>query len=131
MWYIQVPAKCGHVGRRHYIVKDFYIEATSGKEAAFKVRYTPRVKHNRKDAILSVEVITKAEYLIGKAVQAEDPYFQVHSSTEQRRCGAVDNDVILPEIEIPKRSKSKNPIYYNKLARIIRRDTQRRLLGEI
>ncbi len=131
MWYFKVTAKCGHVGRRHYIVKDFYIEATSGKEAAFKVRYTPRVKHNRKDAILSVEVITKAEYLIGKAVQAEDPYFQVHSSTEQRRCGAVDNDVILPEIEIPKRSKSKNPIYYNKLARIIRRDTQRRLLGEI
>ncbi len=131
MWYFKVTAKCGHVGRRHYIVKDFYIEATSGKEAAFKVRYTPRVKHNRKDAILSVEVITKAEYLIGKAVQAEDPYFQVHSSTEQRRCGAVDYDVILPEIEIPKRSKSKNPIYYNKLARIIRRDTQRRLLGEI
>ena len=131
MWYFKVTAKCGHVGRRHYIVKDFYIEATSGKEAAFKVRYTPRVKHNRKDAILSVEVITKAEYLIGKAVQAEDPYFQVHSSTEQRRCGAVDNDVILPEIEIPKRSKSKNPIYYNKLARIIRRDTQRRVLGEI
>lgn len=131
MWYFKVTAKCGHVGRRHYIVKDFYIEVTSGKEAAFKVRYTPRVKHNRKDAILSVEVITKAEYLIGKAVQAEDPYFQVHSSTEQRRCGAVDNDTILSEIEAPKRQRSKNSIYYNKIARIIRKDTQRRLAGEI
>lgn len=131
MWYFKVTAKCGHVGRRHYIVKDFYIEANSGKEAALKVRYLPRVKHDRKDAILSVEALTKAEYLIGKALQAEDLYFRVHSSTEQRRCGAVDYDAILPEIEIHKRQKSKNSIYYNKLARIIRKDTQRRLAGEI
>ncbi len=59
MQYFKVTAKRGHVGRRHYIVKAFYIEANSGKEAAFKVRYTPRVKHDRKDAILSVEAITK------------------------------------------------------------------------
>ncbi len=131
MRYFKVTAKCGHVGRHHYIVKDFYIEANSGKEAAFKVRYLPRVKHDRKDAILSVEVITKAEYLIEKEAQAEDLYFLVHSSTEQRRCGAVDNDTILSEIEVPKRQRSKNSIYYNKLARIIRRDTQRRLAGEI
>lgn len=131
MQYFKVTAKCGHVGRHHYIVKDFYIKANSGKEAAFKVRYMPRVKHDRKDAILSVEIITKSEYMIGKAAQAEDLYFMVHSSTEQRRCGAVDYDVILPEKEITKRPKSKNSIYYNKLARIMRRDTQCRLAGEI
>lgn len=131
MRYFKVTAKCGHVGRHNYIVKDFYIEANSGKEVAFKVRYLPRVKHDRKDAILSVEVITKAECLIGKETQAEDPYFQVHSSTEQKRCGAVDYEAILPETEIPKYPKNKNSIYYNKLARIIRKDTQRRLVGEI
>lgn len=131
MRYFKVMAKCGHVGRHYYIVKDFYIEANSGKEAAFKVRYLPRVKHDRKDAILSVEVITREEYLTGKAMHAEDPYFQVHSSTEQRKCGAVDYDAILPEMEIPKYQKNKNSIYYNKLARIIRRDTQCRLTGEI
>lgn len=130
MRYYKVAAKCGHVGRHHYIVKEFYIEANDGKEAAFKVRHLPRVKHDRKDAILSVEAITKDEYFVGKALQAEDMYFRVHSSTEQRQCGAVDYDLVFPEIEATKRQKCKNPIYYRKLARIIRRDIQRRLTGE-
>lgn len=130
MRYFKVVAKCGHVGRHRYIVKDFYIVANDGKEAAFKVRHLPRVKHDRKDAILSVEAIAKDEYLVGKAVQAKDMYFRVHSSTEQRQCGAVDYDLVLSETEATKYQKCKNPIYYHKLARIIRRDIQRRLAGE-
>ena len=131
MRYYKVVAKCGHVGRHHYIAKDFYIMANDGKEAAYKVRYLPRVKHDRKDAILSVEVITKTEYLAGKALQAKDMYFSVHNSTEQRRCGAVDYSLVLPETNGTKRQKSKNPIYYQKLARIIRKDIQQRLTGEL
>ena len=130
MRYFKVAAKCGHVGRHHYIVKDFYIVANDGKEAAFKVRHLPRVKHDRKDAIFSVEAIEKDEYSEGKALQGKDMYFQVHSSTEQRQCGAVDYDLVLPEIENTKHQKGKKPIYYNKLARIIRRDTERLLAGE-
>ena len=130
MRYFKVSAKCGHVGRHCYIIKDFYIVANDGKEAAFKVRHLPRVKHDRKDAILSVQAIAKDEYLEGKALQAKDMYFRVHSSTEQRQCGAVDYDLVLPEIENTKHQKGKKPIYYNKLARIIRRDTERRLTGE-
>ena len=131
MRYFKVVAKCGHVGRHHYIAKDFYIVANDGKEAAYKVRYLPRVKHDRKDAILSVDAITEAEYLEGKALQAKDMYFSVHSSTEQRRCGAVDYALVLPETKASKRQKNKNPFYYQKLAKIIRRDTQRRLTGEL
>lgn len=131
MGYFKVVAKCGHVGKHHYIVKDFYIRANNGKEAAFKVRYLPRVKHNKKDAILSVKAITKAEYLEGKELQAKDLYFSVHSISEQRQCGAVDYSLVLPEIETAKHPKCKNPIYHHKLARIIRKDTQRRLKGEI
>ena len=50
--FYRVKAKCGHVGRNNYIVKNFYVVASSGKEAAHKVRYFPRVKHDRKDAYL-------------------------------------------------------------------------------
>lgn len=71
--------------------------ANDGKKAAYKVRYLPRVKHDIKDAILSVEIITKTEYLVGKALQAKDMYFSVHSSTEQRICGAVDYALVFPE----------------------------------
>ena len=131
MRYYKVLAKCGHVGRHKYILKEFYIEASNGKDAAFKVRYLPRVKHHRKDAILSVEAITEDEYLAGKALQAEDMYFRVHSSTEQRRCGAVDYRLVLSEREATKRQKCKNPYYHLKLAKIIRRDTQLRLIGEV
>lgn len=131
MRYYKVAAKCGHVGRHHYIIKEFYIEANDGKEVAFKVRHLPRVKHDKKDAILSVEAIAKDEYLAGKALQVEDMYFKVHSSTEQRKYGAIDYESVLPEIKVNKRQKCRNPIYYNKLARIIRRDTQRRLSGEL
>ena len=74
MRYFKVVAKCGHVGRHRYIVKDFYIVANDGKEAAFKVRHLPRVKHDRKDAILSVEAIAKDEYLVGKAVFLHSKY---------------------------------------------------------
>lgn len=131
MRYFKVVAKCGHVGRHHYIIKDFYIVANDGKEAALKVRYLPRVKHNRKDAILSVEAISKEEYLVGKALHAQDMYFKVHSSTEQKRCGAVDYNLVLPETRATKRQKYKNSLYYQKLARIIRKDTQRQLTGEV
>lgn len=130
MRYFKVMAKCGHVGRNRYIVKEFFIAADDGKAAAYKVRYFPRVKHDRKDAILSVEAITEVEYLEGRAEQADDPYFRVHSSTEQRRCGAVDYDRVISE-EVSERKKSKKSIYYRKLARMIRKDTQRQLAGEI
>lgn len=131
MRYFKVVAKCGHVGRYNYIPKDFYIVANDGKEAALKVRYLPRVKHDRKDAILSVEAILKEEYLVGKVLHNQDMYFRVHSSTEQKRCGAVDYDLVLPETETTKRQKYKNTLYFQKLAKIIRKDTQRQLKGEV
>ncbi|MDE6275942.1 MAG: hypothetical protein K2M75_05320 [Clostridia bacterium] len=132
MQYYKVSAKCGHVGRNNYIIKNFYIKANNGKEAAYKVRYTPRVKHDRKDAILAVDIITKEEYTLGKKIQAKDTYFKVNSSSEQRRHGAVDYALILPEKKAVKRQKcKKNSIYYHKLARIMRRDTQQQLSGVV
>ncbi len=83
MGYFKVIAKCGHVGRNGYVLKAFYIEASSKKEAARIIRYTPRVKHNHKDAIREVIALSLDDYCQGKKVMSEDPYFSVHSRQEQ------------------------------------------------
>ena len=95
--YFAVIAKCGHVGRNKAILKTFYIKAESGKEAAKKARNTPRVKHDHKDAIRDVVKITFEEYVAGKLKMQNDLYFQIHSSTEQRKCGCVSKDEIFKE----------------------------------
>lgn len=83
MKYFKVEAKCGHVRRNNYILKNFYIRAESKKEAARITKETPRVKHNHKDAIRSVEEITLEEYCQGRKAMSEDWYFQVHCKQDQ------------------------------------------------
>ena len=60
--YYMVIAKCGHVGKKHYVPIKFAVIAEDGKEAAKMVRQFPRVKHNHKDAILSVNKIDYERY---------------------------------------------------------------------
>ena len=84
MKYYRVKVKCGHVKRNNYIPKTFYIKAEDGKEAAAKARKIPRVKHDKKFAILSVEKITKDEYLEGIRINKEDPYLMVTSVQEAK-----------------------------------------------
>ena len=60
----KVTAKCGHVGRNHYVVKNFPVQASNGREAAKIARDLPRVKHHHKDAIINVEEITFSEYYL-------------------------------------------------------------------
>lgn len=131
MRHYRVEAKCGHVGRHYYTVKNFYIKADDGKEAAAKVRYLPRVKHDRKDAILSVKAITQEEYSEGIKAQNADMYFKVHNSTEQRKLGAVNYAEVFHEPEPEERYRPKNRIYRDKLARIIRKDMEQQLSGEL
>lgn len=127
MNYYKVVAKCGHVGRGHYIIKDFFVKAENGKEAARKVRFSPRVKHDWKDAIVSVTLITKEEFIKGRKLFKCDPYFNVTNSTEQRLSGAVDYEHVL-EYEKPERKrKDKDSIFYNKILRIQQKDLRTRL----
>lgn len=83
--YYEVIAKCGHVGKKHYIPVKFAVVAESGKEAAKKVRKFPRVKHNHKDAILNVRCITLEEFLEIKEINNNDPYLNCHSRQEQNQ----------------------------------------------
>lgn len=131
MKYYKVTAKCGHVGRNYYIVKNFFVKTEDGKSAACKVRHMSRVKHHQKDAILSVNEITEEEYWEGRKQQAQDMYFNVHNSSEQRRCGAVDCSLVFAELKTIRRRKFKDHIYRHKLERIIRKDIQQQMRGEI
>ena len=106
--FFKVQAKCGHVGRNNYIEKDFYVKASSGKEAAQIVRYFPRVKHHRKDAIVNVMHISKAEYKRGIEITKEDMYFKVTNSSEQRLLGAVDPKDIRQEVRRKDTRKNRN-----------------------
>ena len=49
-----VKAQFGHVGRNNYIIKTIPVYAEDGKEAAYKVRWMGRVKHNRINVNLKV-----------------------------------------------------------------------------
>lgn len=79
----EVKCKCGHVGRKNYIVIAFPIIANDGKEAALIARYIPRVKHNHKDAILSVREINDEEYESLVESNENDKYLQCKNKQEQ------------------------------------------------
>lgn len=120
-----VKAKFGHVGRNNYIVKTIPVYAENGKEAAYKVRWMGRVKHNHKDAIIEVKKCTLEEYLEQKEINDNDPYFTVHSRQEQEAlCEGIDDLIISCEILTSKVNKSerinkvkfkmkKNKLIYN------------------
>lgn len=117
--FYRVKAKCGHVGRYNYIVKNFYVAASSGKEAARKVRYFPRVKHGRKDAILSVELISQDEFDTGIEINRADDYFKVTNSSEQRLLGAVDPKDVRQEPRYLEFKKERNIDYILKRKKIL------------
>lgn len=127
MKYYKVKAKCGHVRRGKYILMDFYVKAESGKEAAAIVRQKPRVKHDWKDAIESVDEICKDEYLNGKAQMRENLYFVVTNSSEQRRLNVIDYESVMQR-EVPKpRKRDKDFLYFVKMKKIIKEDLKARL----
>lgn len=81
--YYKVVAKCGHVGKRYYFEGEFYVIAENGREAAAKARYFPRVKHDHKDAILSVTPISYEEFIKGRLSGHKNPYYSCLCKQEQ------------------------------------------------
>lgn len=103
-----VRAQFGHVGRNNFIIKTIPVYAENGKDAAFKVRWMGRVKHNRKDAIIDVKRVTLEEYLEQKEINKNDPYFSVHSKQEQQAlCLDLSSQIISYDKESPKRKKDR------------------------
>lgn len=108
MEYYKVLAKCGHVGRNRYILKWFYLKANNGKEAAKIIRFTPRVKHQHRDAIREVVKIDLDEYVSGIKIMASDMYFNVHNSSDQKLYNRIKQEDVYPEIEEKKYKKKRN-----------------------
>ena len=107
--YFKVQAKCGHVGRNHYILKWFYVKALTGEEAAKVVRDKPRVKHDHKDAIRDLIEISFEDYLIGLKINSEDMYFKCNNKQEQEYYKCVKLEEIYPEEkEKPNYKKKRN-----------------------
>jgi len=108
----QVSAKCGHVGRSNYVIKDFPVRAQDGREAAKLVRNFPRVKHHQKDAILDVVEISAEEFEGLRERNSNDPYFQCTNVQEQR----MYEEIVYPEFqeEKPERRISAKNVYLGK-----------------
>ena len=81
--YFKVVAKCGHVGRGMYFKGQFYVAADSASRAAAKTRQFPRVKHDYKDAIISVTEISYKDYLDGQNYEYNRPYYNCKNKQEQ------------------------------------------------
>lgn len=131
MKYYKVKAKCGHVGRGKYILMDFFVKAENGKDAAAIVRKKPRVKHDWKDAIESVDEIGEEEYLNGKVQMQNELYFSVTNSSEQRRLNAINFETVIKR-EVPEpRKRDKDFSYFAKMNKIIKKDLKMRLVEGI
>lgn len=99
MKYYEVTVKFGHVGKNKYYKGNIYIKAENGKEAASKARSCPRVKHDHKDAILSV---TELDYETFKKLwkhNEEISYFSCYNVQEQRDCLCEIQDKIFQETQ--------------------------------
>lgn len=112
MKYFEVTVKFGHVGKNKYYKGNIYLKAENGKEAASKARACPRVKHDHKDAILSV---TELDYETFQKLWEQNEnisYFSCYNVQEQRNCLCEIQDKIFQETrfdqEPVKRTKKHN-----------------------
>lgn len=95
MRFYKVEAKCGHVGKNWYFPATFYITAENGREAAKVARVMPRVKHDHKDAILSVSEIDVDSYILGKESSMSNPYWLCKNIQEQRiQCRNLEENLV-------------------------------------
>lgn len=107
--YYEVVAKCGHVGKGWFYRGFFYEKAEDGREAAMIVRGRGRVKHNHKDAILSVKEIAEEEYWEGVERKKHEKYFLCENLQEQRMYWDEISAHIFPESRDDEEETAYNP----------------------
>ena len=89
-----VTVKFGHVGRNNYIIKTIPIRAENGREAAEIARWTSRVKHHAKDAILSVIKIDDDQFEQLRQNRKNDAFFHCTNIQEQRaKCSNYEKEI--------------------------------------
>lgn len=118
--FYEVVAKCGHVGKNRYYEGVFYEVAENGSQAATIVRGRGRVKHDHKDAILSVRNITREEFIEGRKQKNLNPYFNCFNKQQQDLCWEVISQDVrfenryTKEIDENYQERRKNNIQYKK-----------------
>ncbi|MCR5490712.1 MAG: hypothetical protein K6F32_01110 [Bacilli bacterium] len=127
--YFRVIAMCGHVGKGEYYPFAFAIYAKDAHEAASFARSLPRVKHHKKDAILSCEEIEKKDYDTLRAANDKDPYLKAKCRRD------IPWDLLTDRIESCQRSagrKQERPqnMKYRAFKRGELRKGSREFLGE-
>ncbi len=105
MKYYEICVKCGHVGKNNYYKGTIYISAENGRDAAKAARKFPRVKHDRKDAVLSVNEITYDEFVEGRKSVHDSPYWTCVNIQEQRmRLPEFESEI---EREVPRNERTQ------------------------
>lgn len=108
-----VKVKCGHVGRGNYVEKSIPIKAHNGKEAAYKARWMPRVKHDWKDAIIEVREVFEEQYNEQMTINNNDNYFLVKNHKEQvLLCPNLKDDVCKRQNENDYKKDRKATVIY-------------------
>jgi hypothetical protein len=107
--YFIVRAKCGHVGNRKFIEVDFCVYAKNSIEAVAIARKFPRVKHTRKDAIVTVRKVEKEEYEKQKLINDNNPYLQLRADNNSERFENLD---ILSQIQKYGKKIKKHELKY-------------------
>lgn len=98
MKYFMVTAKCGHVGKNNYYKGTLFLKAENGKAAAKIARDCPRVKHDQKDAILSVKEINSIVFEAGRELNHSIHYFTCESVQEQRLyISEIENNIFVED----------------------------------
>lgn len=122
-YYFEVVAKCGHVGRGHYVPISFAIEARDGKEAARIARQLPRVKHHHKHAILSVSKINFERYQEIIREHHNDPYLRCRSKHEQIKIENLEDRTLIDprnqRVKYDKKERQERVAYKLKKNRIL------------
>lgn len=113
MKYFKVTAKCGHVGKNNFYKGTLFLKAENGKDAARIARNCPRVKHDQKDAILSVEEIDGIFFRMGRELNNSIHYYTCESVQEQRMyLSEIENDIYVEDwvMEEPKKYVKKHAL---------------------
>lgn len=107
MKYFMVTAKCGHVGKNKYFEGTIYVKAHNGKDAARKVREMPRVKHDRKDAIMAVQEVDFDVFEAGRKANHHIHYYTCGSRQEQNYyLQEIEDNIFCEDNEKRKSSKT-------------------------
>lgn len=119
--YFCVTAKCGHVGRNFYLLKDFAVSAKDAKEAAKKVRWYSRVKHHHKDAIRCVVRISREEFITLRQQNEQDEYLKCKNVQEQNKIEGLME--LVHREEKNEFKKERNTKFIRKKQRILIEET--------